>query len=111
METVWQTHESDMALAREVIEQFARQNQGKLTLLEDFQEDIEGLTIRLSPWVDRLAAQFKMKYGEKIFPFILCKVIQELLSHDLKPVLSKEQATLFESIVHGIFHHPGSSVH
>jgi len=111
MATVWRTRESDMALALKVLDQFARQHQGKLALLEEVWEDPEGMTIRLPSWVHCLAEQFKMQYGEEIFPFILSNVIHEMVSHYLKPVLSKEQATLFEAILHSIFHHPEQLVH
>jgi hypothetical protein len=47
METVWRTRESDMALALKVLDQFARQHQGKLSLLDEIWEDTDGMTIRL----------------------------------------------------------------
>jgi hypothetical protein len=63
MATVWRNRESDMTLALKVLDQFARQHQGKLSLLDAvWDPDDDTVTF----WIQCLAEQFRMRHVKEI---------------------------------------------
>lgn len=83
MKEKWLTRESDMFVAEQIMEEYARhQNSESLGIFELFvNQEEKRMNFRLSNWVLKLAEHFKSVYGDNQGEFVIRKVISRCLTN------------------------------
>ena len=96
----WPTKESDLSLATTIMQKYSR-FKDSLTLLDGYELTTSEQTLKiiLPEWIEELALKLKLVHGDQVYPFILNKIMKEILMNCMtRRILTPEQSQLLEAL-------------